>query len=336
MAVIHHLLQRLGFVKLGGYGLVLTPDGRILSTRPAVLDDGAGGAIVGWREDDLAMAELQPWEPARPAARRARRTTTAQIAESAARSARAVPVSAQVAAPAPPQVAAPAPPQAPAPAFPPPTYPAVISEASVLALRPPGAHEAELARTVAPEPTLDEDDWEWTIALARARAAEPAEIPAPPTPGRVAGPALTLPMPVVAPQAPGASGEWFDTRAPTPRAMPIPQVARAASPPVVPPGAAPTTVIPVPTLPTMHGTAHAGRLAPVVRTSAARAAASPRRFAKGTGPVSPRTTSRMAAAMSDDTELHFKVGDRTTPGIAMPPAARAVELPSIKRRTVTR
>jgi hypothetical protein len=42
------------------------------------------------------------------------------------------------------------------------------------------------------------------------------------------------------------------------------------------------------------------------------------------------------AAMSDDTEPNVRVGDRTTPGIALPPAARTVALPSIKRRTVTR
>jgi hypothetical protein len=65
------------------------------------------------------------------------------------------------------------------------------------------------------------------------------------------------------------------------------------------------------------------------------AAASPRRFPKGTGPVSPRTTSRMAA-MPDDTDPNVNVGDRTTPGIALPPAARAVSLPSIKRRSFTR
>lgn len=63
MAVFRDLLRRWGFVKLERYGLVVTPDDRIVSTRPAALNDGAGGRIVGWRDDDLAMAELAPWRP---------------------------------------------------------------------------------------------------------------------------------------------------------------------------------------------------------------------------------------------------------------------------------
>jgi hypothetical protein len=40
--------------------------------------------------------------------------------------------------------------------------------------------------------------------------------------------------------------------------------------------------------------------------------------------------------MSDDTEPNLRVGDRTKPGIAMPAAARAVQLPSVKRRMAMR
>ncbi|MEO8551979.1 MAG: hypothetical protein ABI678_18510, partial [Kofleriaceae bacterium] len=61
------LLRRMGFVKLDDFGLILTPEGRILSARSVVLDDGLGGKIVGWREDDLAAMELERWEPALPA-----------------------------------------------------------------------------------------------------------------------------------------------------------------------------------------------------------------------------------------------------------------------------
>jgi len=68
MPAIEHLLKRMGFVRLTKYGLVLTPEGRIMSLRP-VLDDGSGGQIVGWRDRDLASAELQRWEPVRPAPR---------------------------------------------------------------------------------------------------------------------------------------------------------------------------------------------------------------------------------------------------------------------------
>ena len=354
MAAIQHLLQRLGFVKLGRFGLVLTPEGRILSIRPAVLDDGAGGRIVGWQDGDLAMAELQPWEPARPATRRAaRRAATAQAAVPVMPS-RSHPVAAHVTQPMPSGCAQ---------SLPPPSYQAVISEASVLALRPRAESEPAMAAPamavpamavhVAPEPTVDEDDWEWTIALARARAsAEEAVSPATPEPVSTrATPEpeapRTRPMPAAPVMAkdPATSGEWpatepigaidYDSRTATRPAMVIPRIAPTA-PPAMPHAAAPVTVIPVPVLPTMHNTAHAGRLAPVVRTTAVHAAASSRaRFPKGTGPVSPRTTTRMAA-MPDDTDPSVNVGDRTTPGIALPPAARAVSLPSIKRRTFTR
>jgi len=57
-------LKRWGFVKLSRYGLALTPEDRILSTQPSVLDDGLGGRIVGWQDDDLAVAQLKPWREA--------------------------------------------------------------------------------------------------------------------------------------------------------------------------------------------------------------------------------------------------------------------------------
>jgi hypothetical protein len=61
MPVFDRLLKRWGFVKLSRYGLVLTPEDRILSMRPTVLDDGIGARIVGWQDDDLAVAQLKPW-----------------------------------------------------------------------------------------------------------------------------------------------------------------------------------------------------------------------------------------------------------------------------------
>ncbi|HMG22503.1 MAG TPA: hypothetical protein VK607_14320, partial [Kofleriaceae bacterium] len=65
MPSIQDLLQRWGFVKLRRYGLELTSDGRILSTRP-VLDDGTGKQVVGWHDSDVAIWKLSPWsgEPA--------------------------------------------------------------------------------------------------------------------------------------------------------------------------------------------------------------------------------------------------------------------------------
>jgi len=59
---MERLLARFGYVKLNRYGLVLTPEGRILSMRHAVLDDGFGGRIVGWMDTDLVATQLTQWE----------------------------------------------------------------------------------------------------------------------------------------------------------------------------------------------------------------------------------------------------------------------------------
>src|SRR4051794_10788904 len=77
MPAISNLMKRLGYAKLSRYGLVLTPEDRVLSMRPAVLDDGLGGRIVGWEDGDLAAMELTKWEPARPAAKPAVATRVA-------------------------------------------------------------------------------------------------------------------------------------------------------------------------------------------------------------------------------------------------------------------
>ncbi|MCB9573299.1 MAG: hypothetical protein H6709_14555, partial [Kofleriaceae bacterium] len=58
MSILDALLARLGYVKLGRYGLALTPEGRIVTLRGLVLDDGYGTHVVGWRDQDLAPADL--------------------------------------------------------------------------------------------------------------------------------------------------------------------------------------------------------------------------------------------------------------------------------------
>ncbi|HEV7559736.1 MAG TPA: hypothetical protein VGO00_29870 [Kofleriaceae bacterium] len=45
-------------MKLRTYGLVLTPEGRIVSTRPTLLGDGH---VVGWKDNDLAAMDLGSW-----------------------------------------------------------------------------------------------------------------------------------------------------------------------------------------------------------------------------------------------------------------------------------
>jgi hypothetical protein len=346
MSAIQQLLQRWGFVQLRRYGLELTSDGRILSTRPAVLDDGTGGRIVGWQDGDVSIWKLSRWSGAPGVGPQ---LATGVLAGT----------------PAP----APAPPAAPPPAV----TPAV----------PRSSESARVIRAeVAGEPVVDEDDWEWTIALARARVAvEEAEVarpppvafrPEPPAPRPPERP--TLRSSATADLA--ASGDW--RRADTAEGYayedyrvtrrPLPSVGHAVA---IPRTTTPSTVIPVPALPTVDATRRA-RLEPVVRPSPASTVVS--RFAKGTGPVDPPAppATRPAAMIVEDTVPSFPVGEHTTPGvapatrrttaapardaddamtdepaappppssgdltrpgIALPPAARAVALPSIVRRT---
>src|SRR6187402_2162118 len=67
MGAIDNFLKRWGFARLDRYGLILTPDDRVISARGAVLDDGLGGKIVGWLEGDLAAMELDRWGAAKAA-----------------------------------------------------------------------------------------------------------------------------------------------------------------------------------------------------------------------------------------------------------------------------
>jgi hypothetical protein len=324
MSAIQHLLQRLGFVKLGRYGLVLTPEGRIVSTRPAVLDDGTGARVVGWREGDPAITELPAWGP----------TPNAEPATPALQA-----VASRVAVP---PIAAPEQPVASP----------VITVPSVIVEMPPAASEAVMPVAVAPEPIVDEDDWEWTIALARARvAAEQAEDAAsagPPRPAPRSSLVRTRPMPAVTVKEPPSAGDWpkaepigaidyEDHSRGTPRpATASRRVTPAAPAPARPHAATPATVIPVPALPTMQNTGRASRLEPVKRTIASPAApASLPRFAQGTGTVDQTGPSHVVSP-SDDTKRDILVGDQTTPDILLPPAARAVQLPSIKRRMAQR
>jgi hypothetical protein len=289
MAVFQHLLERWGFVKLERYGLVRTPDDRIISTRPVALDDGAGGRIVGWRDNDLAMAELAPWQPEH-----------GHVQAPAQRH-----VQFPVRPPVPPPAIAPARVVALPPAIPQPSGPAQVPG--------PAAPRAMMPAAVAPEAAVDEDDWEWTIALARARA-EAEETPTAPVPSPQAHPGSIPPSTATLPAAPTATSAKMATS--------VPAVAPSA----------PATVIPVPQLPSILHPGRTARFEPVVRTTVTAVPPAPRsRFAKGTETIG-SDTEQIAAVTTDDTEQGFAIGDRTQPGIGMPLAARAVALPSIKRR----
>ncbi len=153
MGAIDNFLRRWGYTKLDRYGLVVTPEGRVISTRPSVLDDGLGGKIVGWLEGDLAAMELEPWGGAKK--RKPKRISA--------------PAGLHKAPPAPPaQAAAPI---AAAPIAPAPVAPTVSAPAPIAAPAPVAAPAPAPAPVVAAAEEPEEDDWEWEIAMARARAA---------------------------------------------------------------------------------------------------------------------------------------------------------------------
>jgi hypothetical protein len=153
MGAIDNFLKRWGFAKLDRYGLILTPDDRVISMRPAVLDDGLGGKIVGWLEGDLATMELERWGAAKQA--------TAKPVTAPA-SLHKLPAVARVVAPA-----------APAPTTSPAAYATTVARPlpGVAAPAPIPVRVTAPAPTVAANAEPGEDEWEWEIAMARARAA---------------------------------------------------------------------------------------------------------------------------------------------------------------------
>lgn len=265
------LLQRWGFVKLDRYGLVLTGEGRVKTTRPAVLDDGTGGKIVGWQDGDPAMSELRTCEPPRAQA----------------------------------PVVAPIAPASPAPAAE--KYPVIIAVSELQPPAGPAESAADMAVAVATEPVVDEDDWEWTIALAKARAeADPvAAAPIGPTASVVSAP---LPEPVVTVNPGLPDYSWV--AAGTAETSKPAQLAAIAPRPGVP-----VTVIPVPTLPSVQGVVHTTRLVPVVRTM----------------PI-PTMHQLPGVPHSGAQVPRAEAQKPRTQKIDLPAAARAVELPSQKRR----
>jgi hypothetical protein len=221
--------------------------------------------------------------------------------------------------------------------------PSVVTVDSVSAQISTAASEAVMPVAVAPTPAVDEDDWEWTIALARARvAAEDAPELAAAVPPPPSSPAKIRPEPIkphpgaLPPAPPGGAMEYAESaRVEARSSMTSPNIT-AAPPPGRSRADVPSTVIPVPALPRVQDARTSGRLEPVVRTISTPVPPAAPGFAKGSRRVDPTTTSRIAPGTSGDTELNHSVGDRTKPGVAMPPAARAVQLPSVKRRMARR
>ncbi len=322
MPAIEHLMKRMGFVRLSRYGLLLTPEGRIMSMRPDILDDGMGGRIVGWPDRDLAATELQKWEPARPAPQKA-------VAGPVATPVRVfvVPVAARVIAP----------------------------------LSPPPIPVRAAVVAIAPEPEEDEWEWTIALAHARAAADEVAAATIPARPTRrmrldtvppppvfieaktdVGSPpkfveAKTLPMATIALAREPVidSDQWPKTEplgnidyedytspavrivrmaqptmipARAPKATPAPMIAIPQQPlRTMPRAQSPSTVIPIPRLPR----AAASSFEPVVRT----------RF--------PKATPTGSLGISPPPPVRPAEEERTSPGFALPPIAHVVSLPRI-------
>lgn len=293
MPAISNLLARFGYVKLAPYGLVLTAEGRIMSLRPAILDDGLGGRIVGWPDGDLAAMELQKWEPARPASLPAPATRVAALP----------PPIPRIAFPKPAAVIAPA---------------APVAATSAPVLPTPGV--AEVGQ-------VDEDEWEWEIALARARvAADEAELAA----KAVATPRVVTIPPRVEPMPSWEKTETIeleDRTRPDRPAVPAPPVTRPMPVAVIPPKRPPTappTVIPIPKLPTIKD--RLPQIQPVVGATS-NGVPSRTRFAKGTGPVEPPPPIRAG----EETQPGVSPAAARNQRVPWPAPARVVSLPSVKR-----
>jgi hypothetical protein len=182
MPAISNLLARFGFVKLARYGLVLTPEGRIMSLRPAILEDGLGGRIVGWPDGDLAAMELQKWEPALPAKQPAPATRVAA---------------------APPPI--PAPKAVPAP---------VVAEAPqvdedeweweiALARARAATEEAKaVPRVTIPPKPIDFED-RTNAEVTKVRISNRPAVPPPPPPAPAAPATRPMPVAVIPPKRPG-------------------------------------------------------------------------------------------------------------------------------------
>lgn len=274
MGAIERFLKRWGFARLDRYGLVLTPEDRVMTARPAILDDGLGGKIVGWLEGDLAAMELEHWGP--PKAKKPKKLIAAPA--SLHKLPPAPPLAARTIAPVPVPASAPASiaaPRAPiaAPA------PAAIAAAPVAAPTPIAMPAPARAPEVADGPEPGEDEWEWEIAMARARAAADeaeqarvellgasAVIAAPVIP-RKTNPGMAVVAPASQPRRPEPdplppwtgtepyNETWADKSEVAPEVMSVLRKKLAAdkrTPAKPTPTVAPrSTVIPVPKLPTV-------------------------------------------------------------------------------------
>ena len=304
MGAIDNFLRRFGYAKLDRYGLMLTGDDRVLSTRPAVLDDGLGGKIVGWTDDDLAAMELE--HIGVPKKKAATPIAAPASLHQLPKAPPPMPVAAKVIAPAAP--IAPVAKAAPKlPGMPPAVVAPVVKAAAPVVVAPP---------QVAAEPELTEDEWEWEIAMARARAvAEEVQQAA----ASIASAATAPRAPVKRKTSPGLPAVRAKTEPPV-RSLPTPVAPLSAKEPApLPPAPTPQrkTVIPVPAMP------QAARPSDVRPLGYQPTSQPPRRLPRGTGPVGEDTVQTLAAPVAND--------DRPSPYMTMPSEVKPVGYAHTKR-----
>ncbi|HTL32346.1 MAG TPA: hypothetical protein VL326_04450 [Kofleriaceae bacterium] len=288
MGALDNFLRRFGYAKLDRYGLMLTGDDRVLSTRPAVLDDGLGGKIVGWTDDDLAAMELEhigvpkAKAPAKPIAAPASLHVLPPAPPP-------MPIAAKVVAPAAKVASAPKLPGMPPVAVAPIAQPPVV-QAPVIAPEPP---------KVADEPAEGEDEWEWDIMMAKARAAAEEVQQA------AAMIATAATAPTKRKTSPGMVSPSVRAKTEPPvRSMPKPVAAIEPR----------KTVIPVPTL---QGSAKPSDLKPYTPS------APPRRLPRGTQQPLNEDTVQTQIAPSND--------DHTSPYVTLPSEVKPVGYAHTKR-----
>ncbi|MEO8840658.1 MAG: hypothetical protein ABI591_07855 [Kofleriaceae bacterium] len=335
---ISSLMRRLGFVRLDAYGLVLTPEDRILSTRSTVLDDGLGQKIVGWQEADLAAMELERWTPAPVAPRSA---TAKPAAMPRAKPPTTPPVLTQ--RPLPGMTTAPVRPVAVA---------QPLGTAAPAQRRPPTPIPLEtmpMARVADPtEVGEDGDEWEWEIAVARARAAAEwaeeaaqqiaATAPAPQPPirkQRATSPIAIVAEPKLKDWSPETEPlntiEPWDNTAPPVRVMPRLKSPTPAKPIVMiathtPPPLPPAPLPPVSMLTMLPSVSPRAPLQPIVTprtrstTGQLPAMTAPRRFPRATPATTP--DARMDR-IGEDTQVNAAAAndDATRPGLLLPSAS---------------
>ena len=328
MGAFENFLKRRGYARLDRYGLILTPEGRVLSTRPAVLDDGLGNRIVGWLEGDLAAMELDHHG--------APKKQDAPKPIALPKPPPAKPVAAKPVAPKPPAAKPVAPkPVAAAPAAPP--APRPLPGVAPIAVAP-----APVPPAVAPGPQVDEDEWEWEIAMARARAAaedvEEARVDllgaqaviASAVIKRKTTPGIAIPVPLKADGSPMPDPlpEWpqtepYNERFDDKQTAEQPQVMTPLQKSLL---VEKRTVIPVPQLPTVTDPR---ALRPVTKPAEPR----PPRVAKASAAPTPRRYARGTARQEDTVKTQPVLAheERTSPYIELPPEVKPSGFAHIKR-----